>query len=165
MNAPGGPARARDEELMRRAVEAAREGIDEGQTPFGACVARDGSPVAVEHNVVWATTDITAHAEIQALRRACRELDSVDLSGCTMYTTCEPCPMCLAACHWARLDRVVYGARIEDAAAAGFRELSLSAREMTERGGSPLEVEGGVLREACVELFEAWEARPEARPY
>lgn len=150
---------------MRRAVEAARRGIRRGQTPFGACVVQDGRVVAAEHNVVWGTTDVTAHAEIQALRRACRELDTVDLSGCEIYTTCEPCPMCFAACHWARLDRIVFGARIEDAREAGFSELEIPAEEMKHRGGSPVELRGGVEREACVDLFRAWKERPDSRPY
>lgn len=158
---PAGP----DERFMRRAVEAARRGIDEGQTPFGACVVRGGEAVACEHNVVWATTDITAHAEIHAIRRACRELGTVDLSGGVIYTTCEPCPMCFAACHWARLDRIVYGASIADARQAGFNELTISNREMKRRGGSSVELVGGVLREACVDLFRRWRERPDSRAY
>ena len=155
----------RDARLMRRAVERARQGIAAGQTPFGACIARDGEVVACEHNVVWATTDVTAHAEVHALREACRELGRVNLSGLEIYTTCEPCPMCFAACHWARLDRIVYGARIEDARAAGFNELRITNEEMKRRGGSPVELVGGVEREACVELFRAWEERPGSRAY
>lgn len=157
--------RGRDARWMRRAVEVAREGIEERQTPFGACIVRDGEEVAAEHNVVWASTDITAHAEVHAIRVACRRLGTVDLSGCEIYTTCEPCPMCFAACHWARLDRVVFGARIEDARDAGFSELTLSSEEMRERGGSPVELTSGVEREACVALFRRWEGRPGRRVY
>ncbi len=155
----------RDERWMRRAVEVARQGVEEGQTPFGACIVRGGEEVACEHNVVWAATDITAHAEVHAIRVACRRLGTVDLSGCEIYTTCEPCPMCFAACHWARLDRIVFGARIEDAREAGFSELSLTNEEMKERGGSPVQVTGGVAREACRELFRLWRERPGSRPY
>lgn len=154
-----------DERHMLRAVEAARRGIESGQTPFGACIVRDGEVVTCEHNVVWGTTDITAHAEVHAIRRACRALATVDLSGAVIYTTCEPCPMCFSACHWARLDQIVYGARIEDAREAGFNELGISNREMKRRGGSPVEIEGDVLREACVELFRTWEERPGSRVY
>lgn len=151
--------------FMRRALEAARAGIEAGQTPFGACIVRGAEIVACEHNVVWATTDVTAHAEIHALRVACRELGTVDLSGCEIYTTCEPCPMCFAGCHWARLDRIVYGARIADAREAGFNELALSNEEMKRRGGSPVELVGGIEREACVALFREWRERPDSRPY
>lgn len=169
---PGaGPAEEeRDARHMRRAVEVARAGVASGQTPFGACIVRgeatgEEAVVAAEHNEVWATTDATAHAEVQAIRAACRELGTIDLSGCTIFTTCEPCPMCFAACHWARLDRVVFGARIADARAAGFNELALSNEEMKRRGGSPLELVPGVEREACVELFRRWAERPDRRAY
>lgn len=157
--------RERDARFMLRAVARAREGIEAGQTPFGACIVDGGEVVACEHNVVWAATDITAHAEVHAIREACRRRDTVDLSGCEIFTTCEPCPMCFAACHWASLDRIVYGAAIADAREAGFSELDLSNREMKRRGGSPVEVEGGVEREACRELFREWKERPDSRAY
>lgn len=158
-------SREDDERFMRAAVQAAREGIRGGQAPFGACLAREGEVLARAHNVVWRTTDITAHAEVHAIRRACRELGTVDLSGTVMYATCEPCPMCFSACHWARTDRIVYGARIDDARAAGFSELAIGNREMKERGASPVTVTGGVLREECLELFERWRRRPDRRVY
>src|SRR5688572_18464025 len=104
-----------DEQFMRLALAKARDGVEGGQSPFGACVVREGRVVACVHNVVWATTDITAHAEVHALRQACRELGTIDLSGSTIYSTCEPCPMCFSACHWARTTRIVYGASIADA--------------------------------------------------
>lgn len=154
-----------DERWMRVAIEAAREGIKEGQTPFGCCVVRDGAALARAHNEVWARTDATAHAEILALRRACEAARAVHLPGATVYTTTEPCPMCLAACHWAGVARVVFGARIRDAAGAGFRELALPAEELARRGGSALQVEGGVLSEECARLFREWIASGRARPY
>lgn len=156
---------SRDAAFMRLAVDVARAGIEAGQTPFGACIVRGEQILSREHNVVWARTDVTAHAEVQALRAACRELGTVDLSGCDVFTTCEPCPMCFAACHWARLDRIVYGARIEDARRAGFSELTISNEEMKRRGGSPVELVGGVERERCVELFHVWKERPGSRVY
>jgi tRNA(Arg) A34 adenosine deaminase TadA len=82
-----------------------------------------------------------------------------------MYTTCEPCPMCLSAIHWAKFDVVYYGARIEDAMAAGFGELSVEAQHLAELGCSPLHVEPGPLREGCVELFAAWRAAGLSRAY
>lgn len=155
----------RDEQFMRKALEQAIAGAAEGQTPFGACIVKDGRIVACEHNAVWATTDATAHAEIRAIRAACRALGTIDLTGCTIYTTCEPCPMCFAACHWAHLDRIVYGAGIADAQAAGFRELTISAEEMKRLGGSPIALQGGVLREECARFMREWGARPEKRTY
>jgi guanine deaminase len=144
-------------ELMRLAIDKAREGIAAGQSPFGAIVVdRGGDVVAAAHNTVWRDTDPTAHAEVNGLRRAASVLATIDLEGCTMYSTCEPCPMCLAAIHWAKVDRVVFGATIADAAAAGFCELHVAAATLAELGGSPLRVEGGLLRDDCAALFEEW---------
>lgn len=150
---------------MRRAIEKAKEGVRAGQSPFGACIVRDGLLIACRHNEVWQRTDITAHAEIVAIREACLVLGGVDLSGCEIYSTCEPCPMCFAACHWAKLERIYFGARIADAQAAGFSELTLSNREMKERGGSPIEVVGDVRRDECLELFRLWAGQAGARTY
>src|SRR5947209_10405649 len=106
-----------EQAFMWRAIEKAREGIGKRQSPFGAAVVRDGQVVAAAHNTVWLDTDPTAHAEVNALRQAAVALATIKLAGCVMYTTCEPCPMCLAAIHWAKLDRVVFGATIAAAAA------------------------------------------------
>jgi tRNA(Arg) A34 adenosine deaminase TadA len=142
---------------MRRAIDAARAGIARGQTPFGACiVSADGGEIVSAHNVVWETTDITAHAEVTAIRRACAKLGAIDLSGCAIYSTCEPCPMCFSACHWARIARIVYGASIDDARAAGFNELAISNEQMKRLGGSGVSVAAGVLREETAALFEEW---------
>ena len=155
-----------DETFMRLAIEKAREGVRGGQTPFGACiVSPDGRVLACDHNVVWHTTDITAHGEINAIRAACRALGSIDLSGCTIYSTTEPCPMCFSAIHWARISRIVYGASIADAQAAGFNELAIATIVMKETGGSPVEIDGGCLREECAALFAEWKESGNARPY
>jgi len=151
--------------LMGRAIAVCRDGIGVGQTPFGCVIACDGEVVAAAHNTVWHDTDITAHAEINAIRAACRVLATVDLTGCDLYTTCEPCPMCLAASHWARIRVLYFGATIADAAAAGFHELHLPAAELARRGGSPLEVVDDIEREACCALFEEWRNGPGARSY
>jgi tRNA(Arg) A34 adenosine deaminase TadA len=145
-----------EDDLMTLAVEAARNGIAAGQTPFGAVIVRDGVVVAATHNTVWRDGDPTAHAEVNCIREAARALKTIDLRGCTMYSSCEPCPMCLSAIHWSKIDRVVYGATIADAAAAGFSELDIPAGRMAEMGHSPLKVEGGRLREECAALFPEW---------
>jgi guanine deaminase len=142
--------------LMRLAILVAREGIASGQSPFGSILVKEDRVVASTHNTVWRDTDPTAHAEVNCLRSAAKVLGTIDLSGCTLYSTCEPCPMCLAAIHWAKVDRVVFGATIDDAASAGFRELHVPAKVLAEMGGSPLKVEGGVLNEECASLFEEW---------
>ena len=146
---------------MRIAMEMAQKGVEAGQSPFGACIVdSDGRVVAQAHNQVVKTTDSTAHAEIQAIRAACRNLESIDLSGCTIYSTCEPCPMCFAACHWARLDRIVFGAAINDAQGAGFNELTISNLQMRELGGSPIQVDGGCLSAENEAAFRAYIERP-----
>jgi guanine deaminase len=150
---------------MQRAIDACRRGIAQGQTPFGCTIAHRGRLIVAAHNTVWGDTDITAHAEINAIRAACRELGRIDLSGCDLYTTCEPCPMCLAACHWARIATIYFGATIADAQAAGFNELTLPAQELVTRGNSPLRVVGPVLQAECTGLFEEWHRRADARAY
>jgi tRNA(Arg) A34 adenosine deaminase TadA len=144
------------ERLMREALAAARAGIEAGQTPFGACIARGDEIVAVAHNTVWGRTDPTAHAEVLAIRQACEKLGTIDLSGCVIYSSCEPCPMCFAACHWARLAEIVYAARIADAGRAGFNELDVSNLQLKQLGGSPIAVVGDFLRDEAVALFQAW---------
>src|SRR5687768_18131568 len=103
-----------EERYMRMAIDKCREGIASGQSPFGACIVKDGQVIALEHNVVWETTDITAHAEVTAIRAACRNIDDIDLTGSVIYSTTEPCPMCFSASHWARIGTIVYGASIAD---------------------------------------------------
>jgi guanine deaminase len=154
-----------DEEFMFLAIEKAREGIGNGQTPFGACIVKDGQVISCVHNTVWETTDVTAHAEIHAIREACRKLDGINLSGCVIYSTCEPCPMCFSACHWARIDKIVYGTRIEEAEKAGFSEITISDGDMKKLCKSPVEIVGGVLEEECRELFRMWSKRKDKRIY
>lgn len=151
---------------MRRAIEAARRGIALGQSPFGAAIASaDGEILVAAHNTVRASCDATAHAEVNAIRETCQILGRIDLSGCTMAATCEPCPMCAAAIHWARIDEVCYGASIADAAAAGFRELAVSCDQLLSMGRSSVCRHPGILAEDCRRLFQEWHSGPCARPY
>lgn len=153
------------EQLMRLAIDKAQAGIAAGQTPFGCAIAVEDNVVAVAHNTVWASTDITAHAEINAIREACRQVGDVHLPGALVATTCEPCPMCMAALHWSRVAKVVYGASIDDAARAGFNELGLPAKELLERGGSHVELTAGILPDECRELFTLWRSTAKSREY
>lgn len=150
---------------MREAIRVCRDGIAAGQTPFGAVIVRDGQIVAARHNTVWQDGDPTAHAEVNVIRSAATELGRIDLRGCTLYTTCEPCPMCLAASHWARIDRIVYGASIADAAAAGFHELPVNAKDLAALGKSPLQVDSGVAQAECAGLFAEWLLAGQAKSY
>jgi len=145
--------------FMRKAIDIAKLGIAKGQTPFGACIVKDRQLISCNHNLVWKNKDISAHAEIQAIRSACRKMDTIDLSGATIYSTCEPCPMCFSACHWARISRIVYGAKIGDAMAFGFRELTISNKRMRSLGRSSIEIVSGLLKEECLKLFSQWQAQ------
>lgn len=142
--------------FMHCAIKKAKEGIRDGQTPFGACIEKNGKIIACAHNAVWKNTDITAHAEVQAIRLACKKLKTINLSGCTIYSTCEPCPMCFSACHWARISFIVYGAGISDAKHYGFNELVISNDTLKRKGGSPVRVMGGVMKDEARALFHTW---------
>ncbi|MDI6761087.1 MAG: nucleoside deaminase [Candidatus Brocadiaceae bacterium] len=153
-----------DVKYMRMAIEKAREGVLKGQAPFGAVIVKSGRAtpdkgrvLACEHNKVWKDCDITAHAEITAIRKACRGLNTVDLSGSILYATSEPCPMCFGAIHWAGISRVVFGCRIRDVKELGFSELTVSARRLSSLGGSPVKVVAGILRGECLEVMKLWQ--------
>jgi tRNA(Arg) A34 adenosine deaminase TadA len=153
------------EKLMALAIDAARRGMERGQSPFGCAISLDGIVVSVAHNQVLSSTDITAHAEITALRQACGKMGTIHLEGALVASTCEPCPMCMSALHWARVGRVYYGARIEDASEVGFNELRLSAAELVRIGASRVELVAGVLADECRALFEEWRRSPAFRTY
>jgi len=154
-----------DEKFMKLAIEKAKEGIEKGNSPFGACIVKDNLVVSCEHNTVWQDTDITAHAEIVAIRNACEKLNTINLTGCVIYSTCEPCPMCFSACHWAKISTIVFGANIADAKRAGFSEMFISNEQMKHLGRSCIEIVAKFLRRECVELFELWSIREDRIAY
>ena len=109
-----------DKELMRRAIQMSEDSVAIGGGPFGAVIARNGEIVAEASNCVTLHCDPTAHAEVSAIRKAAEKLKTFDLSGCVIYTSCEPCPMCLGAIYWAHLDKIFYANDRKDAASIGF---------------------------------------------
>src|SRR6185436_9234218 len=137
------------DELMQLAIETCREGLARGQSPFGCAIAIGDRVVARSHNTVVLTTDITAHAEVNAIRTGNKTVGDIFLAGGIVATTCEPCPMCMAALHWARVDTVYYGATIADADVAGFNELQLPAAELLRLGGSKLKLMPNMLQKEC----------------
>ena len=143
-------------EFMKRAILLALENVSTGSGgPFAAVIVKDNRIVAEGTNRVTRSNDPTAHAEIVAIREACRVLADFQLNGCDLYTTCEPCPMCLGAIYWARPDRVFYAATASDAAAAGFDD-SFIYEELNRAQGDrriPLEP---MMREAGLEPFREW---------
>jgi tRNA(Arg) A34 adenosine deaminase TadA len=154
---------------MEKAVEIAKKGIEKGQSPFGAIIVdkRSGSVVSSAHNTVVMDNDPTAHAEINAIRLASKKKKTWDLSGCAIFSTCEPCPMCFSAIHWANIDEIYYGATIEDAIRCGFREMTISNLKMKELGGKNVKVKiySGVAREKCVGIMEKWMKNPNRKVY
>lgn len=123
-----------DKDFMIRAINLARQNVSIGGGPFGAVVVKDGKVIAESANQVIATPDPTAHAEVQAIRKAALALNHFNLEGCTLYTSCEPCPMCLGAVYWSRISRVVFASDRKDAADAGFRDDELYHEMAAELG-------------------------------
>ncbi len=105
----------KDKNFMREAIRLSRESVKNGGGLFGAVIVKNGKIIAGSANSVTQDNDPTAHAEVNTIRKACKKLDTFDLSGCTIYTSCEPCPMCLGAVYWARLDKMFYGNNKTDA--------------------------------------------------
>ena len=162
---------SQDERHIRRAIElAATHSADGRHGPFGAVVVREArgdSPervVAEGWNAVVDQHDPTAHAEIQAIRRAAEALGTHDLSGCVLYTSCEPCPMCLAAIYWSRVDRVVYAAGKEDAAAIGFDD-AFFYEEITKPWPQRKLRSRTLSREEARRVMRAWFENPKRVPY
>ena len=146
-------------EYMSLAIEQARIGISNGEGgPFGAVIVRDGKVVGKGHNQVLYHADPTCHGEMQAIRDACRVLGTYDLSGCELYTTGEPCPMCLAACMWANIERIYYGCTIADNEAIGFRDKRFFDM-LGGREGIPAGYLRCIDRDECRELFAEYAAR------
>lgn len=149
---------------MREAIRLASANVDNGGGPFGAVIARGGEIIATGVNRVTANCDPTAHAEVSAIRAAAQKLGTFNLSGCDIYSSCEPCPMCLGAIYWARLDRLFYGNTKADAARIGFddafiyKELALPLSERTLRAEQ-------LLGKEAIATFEAWERKTDKTPY
>ena len=142
-------------EYMQIAIDEARKGIHAGHGgPFGSVIIKDGKILARGHNTVLADKDSTAHGEINAIRDAERKLETYDLSNCEIYTTGEPCPMCLAACMWANISKIYYGCTIDDNESIGFRDGKFDRMFGTREAFSEYLEE--IDREACLELFEEY---------
>lgn len=150
--------------FMREAIALAAASVRDGGGPFGAVVVRDGRIVGRGSNRVTPDSDPTAHAEVVAIRDACRTLGSFSLEGCELYVSCEPCPMCLAAAYWARLERIYHAATHRDAAAAGFDD-ALFYHEVClppEQRRLPLQQ---LLPDEAAAVFAAWLASPDRVNY
>ncbi|PST82293.1 tRNA-specific adenosine deaminase [Pedobacter yulinensis] len=142
--------------FMRMAIELAEQNVSSLKGgPFGAVVVKDGEVVARSANKVTSTNDPTAHAEVSAIRLACKELDSFDLSGCVIYTSCEPCPMCLGAIYWSRIQAIYYGNTKQDAAAAGFNDQFIY-EELDKPAAARSLPARQLLADEAAKAFEDW---------
>ena len=153
-----------NDELMREAIRLSIENVDNGGGPFGAVIARDGEIIATGTNRVTASNDPTAHAEVSAIRSAAEVLGTFNLSGCEIFTSCEPCPMCLGAIYWARLDKVYFANTKADAKAIGFDDSFIYDELALPREGRKLPSEEMMRNEAIV-AFERWQAKADKTEY
>lgn len=146
------------EKFMEVALKSAKEGIRRNEGgPFGACITRHGKIIAFAHNTVLVDKDPTCHAEINAIRIACRVLNTPFLRDCTVYSTTEPCPMCFSAIHWAQCKDIVYGTPISAVKELGFNELSISNKQMIAIGHSPVTITAtGVSFGRCLSMLFRW---------
>ena len=154
-----------DRKYMERAIELARSGVEANAGgPFGAVVVRDGEIIGEGNNRVTSANDPTAHAEINAIRDACQRLGTFQLDDCPIYTSCEPCPMCLGAIYWARPARVFYACTRDDAAKIGFDDRFIY--EELEKANADREmVLESIMRDEALDVFNAWSAKPDKVAY
>ncbi len=147
--------------FMKEAIKEAERGIKKGQTPFGAVIVnkKTGKIIAKAHNTVIKDNDPSAHAEINAIRKASKKMKSIHLSDCIIYSTCEPCPMCFSAIHWAGIKEIYFGANISDAKALGFREMEIPNKTMNCLIGNEIKIKQICKKEAN-KMMQKWKGNP-----
>ena len=158
------PEKPKDIFMLLATLEARKNFKSKEGGPFGACIVKNGKVVSLARNTVL-KNDATCHAEINAIRIASRKLKTFDLSGCHVYSTTEPCPMCLSAIHWARIGKLYYGTTIRDVKKLGFNELPISALEMKKIGKSKLKIYPAFATPVCLKLLSDWNKLPDKRIY
>ncbi|MCA1623047.1 MAG: nucleoside deaminase [Acidobacteria bacterium] len=155
----------RDKEFMRRAIALAQNGIDRNAGgPFGAIVVKNGEIIGEGCNRVTSTNDPTAHAEVVAIRNACAKLGSFQLDDCVIYTSCEPCPMCLGAIYWARPEQVFFAATRKDAAIIGFDDQFIYEEIEKDFDGRQLKIVN-LMRDEALTVFQNWVNKPDKTEY
>lgn len=153
-----------DKQFMLRAIDLAVENVANGGGPFGAVIVKDGEIVAEGVNRVTANNDPTAHAEVSAIREACKKLGTFDLAECTIYTSCEPCPMCLGAIYWAHIGRVFCGCNQNDADKIGFSDAFIY-RELEKPNAERHLRQQFLLHDDALRAFRAWEQKSDKIEY
>ena len=153
-----------DKQFMREAIRLANESVMNGGGPFGAVIVKDGEIIAGSSNSVTIDNDPTAHAEVNTIRQACRKFHTFDLTGCTIYTSCEPCPMCLGAIYWARISRIFYGNHRKDAADIQFADdfIYEELDKPLERRTVPILP---LLRDEALHTFRLWQQKEDKTEY
>ena len=153
-----------DKAFMREAIRLANESVNRGGGPFGAVIVKDGEVIAGNSNSVTIDNDPTAHAEVNTIREACRRLGTFDLSGCTIYTSCEPCPMCLGAIYWARISRIFYGNNRKDARDIQFAD-DFIYEELERPLGNRTVPIIPLLRDEALVTFRLWSEKTDKTEY
>ena len=154
----------KDKEFMREAIRLSASSVETGGGPFGAVIVKDGRIVAGTSNSVTIDNDPTAHAEVNCIRKACKALGTFDLSGCDIYTSCEPCPMCLGAIYWAHLDRIFYANNRKDAAEIDFDD-DFIYEEIVKPLGERKTPVIPILRNEALAVFTAWKEKADKVEY
>jgi tRNA(Arg) A34 adenosine deaminase TadA len=153
-----------DKQFMREAIRLANQSVERGGGPFGAVIVKDGEIIAGSSNSVTIDNDPTAHAEVNTIREACRKLRTFDLSGCTIYTSCEPCPMCLGAIYWARIGKIFYGNTRKDA-----RDIQFADDFIYEELERPMDKRTvpivPLLRDEALHTFRLWTEKADKTEY
>lgn len=153
-----------DLHFMQIAINLSIKNIDEGGGPFGAVIVKDGKIISTGVNTVVPSNDPTAHAEISAIRSACSKLETFKLDGCTVYSSCEPCPMCLSALYWAGVKRICYGNTKEDAKSINFDDSFIYEQLKLDYDHRSIKCEQ-LMRDAALKAFRKWEEKSDKIPY
>ncbi len=153
-----------DLKFMRKAIAISKKSVENGGGPFGAVIVKDGVVVASSNNQVTKNNDPTAHAEVMAIRKACKKLNTFDLTGCVLYASCEPCPMCLSAMYWAHIDHYFYANQKEDAKSIGFDDQFIY-EELDKPVSKRFMPREQILRDEAMEVFRMWTEKEDKIEY
>ena len=153
-----------DKEFMQMAIDASIQNVKNGGGPFGAVIVRNGQVIATGVNRVTANNDPTAHAEVSAIRTACAQLGTFHLQDCVIYTSCEPCPMCLSAIYWSGITRIYYGNTAQDANNIGFSDKFIYDELATPMSQRSIPVQN-IMRDEALSAFRAWEEKEDKVEY
>ena len=146
-----------DENFIQLAIDESKKAFADGEKIcFGALIVKNGEIISKAHNTARKDNDPTAHAEINAIREASKKLENHHLADCTLYTTCEPCQMCFIASWWAKIQKIVYGIKLQDVKQQGQREVLISCEELNQKSGNTIQIKAGVLKQDCLKSLKTF---------